>query len=235
MKNVGKPCAGEPHARFDGRGLETGRQRGTAPVPDPPTKLYPAADHGKGDRWQVRWRDEIGQQRKRNFAKRDGTDPEKCASAFDAKTKTTLDDGTYINPGDANITLQAFAEDWRKTRDHDIVRAARIERLLRRHIYPDPATPGKTPTGAPAIGHRRLTELSKRPSLVQAWIAGMKLGTAGSKGQVITLASSIFIAAIDDGLISRNPTRAQSVRRPKPAEEGSAMDPRPGRGDVGCA
>ena len=25
MKNVGKPCAGEPHARFDGRGLETGR------------------------------------------------------------------------------------------------------------------------------------------------------------------------------------------------------------------
>lgn len=180
------------------------------------TKLYPAADHGQGERWQVRWRDEAGQQRKRNFAKRDGTDPEKCASAFDAKTKTALDDGTYINPGDANITFQAFAEDWRKTQDHDLVRAARIERLLRRHVYPDPATPGRTPTGAPAIGHRRLTELSKRPSLVQAWISGMKLGTAGSKGQVITVASSIFIAAIDDGLISRNPTRAQSVRRPKP-------------------
>jgi hypothetical protein len=23
VKSVGKPCAGEPHARFDGRGLET--------------------------------------------------------------------------------------------------------------------------------------------------------------------------------------------------------------------
>jgi hypothetical protein len=23
VKNIGKPCAGEPHARFDGRGLET--------------------------------------------------------------------------------------------------------------------------------------------------------------------------------------------------------------------
>jgi hypothetical protein len=78
------------------------------------TKLYSTADHGKGDRWQVRWRDESGQQRKRNFTKRDGTDPERCASAFDAKTKTTLDDGTYINPGDANITFQSFAEDWRK-------------------------------------------------------------------------------------------------------------------------
>ena len=44
------------------------------------TKLYPTADHGKGDRWQVRWRDETGQQRKRNFAKRDGTDPERHAA-----------------------------------------------------------------------------------------------------------------------------------------------------------
>ena len=37
VKNVGKPCAGEPHARFDGRGLETEpRPAETAPVPDPP-------------------------------------------------------------------------------------------------------------------------------------------------------------------------------------------------------
>ena len=27
MNDVGKPCAGEPHARFDGRGLETGHLR----------------------------------------------------------------------------------------------------------------------------------------------------------------------------------------------------------------
>jgi hypothetical protein len=27
VKNVGKPCAGEPHARFDGRRLETERCR----------------------------------------------------------------------------------------------------------------------------------------------------------------------------------------------------------------
>ena len=33
------------------------------------TKLYPSADHGKGDRWQVRWRDADGKQCKRNFAK----------------------------------------------------------------------------------------------------------------------------------------------------------------------
>jgi hypothetical protein len=35
VNDVGEPCAGEPHARFDGRGLETERNRVTAPVPDP--------------------------------------------------------------------------------------------------------------------------------------------------------------------------------------------------------
>ena len=35
MKGVGEPCAGKPHARFDGRGLETERFGVTAPAPDP--------------------------------------------------------------------------------------------------------------------------------------------------------------------------------------------------------
>ena len=169
------------------------------------TKLYPTADHGKGDRWQVRWRDEVGQQRKRNFAKRDGTDPERHAAAFEAKVKATLDDGSYVDPKDANTTFKEFAEDWRKARTHDVTTAARIERELRLHVYP-------------FIGSRSLRELAKRPSLTQAWISGMKLA-ASSKRQVIKDVSSIYIAAMDDGLINRNPTRAQSVTRPKPDEK----------------
>ena len=35
VKDAGEPCAGEPHARFDGRGLETERHSVTVPVPDP--------------------------------------------------------------------------------------------------------------------------------------------------------------------------------------------------------
>jgi hypothetical protein len=35
VKDVGEPGAGEPHARIDGRGLETERHSVTAPVPDP--------------------------------------------------------------------------------------------------------------------------------------------------------------------------------------------------------
>jgi len=36
VNDVGEPCAGEPHARFDGRGLETERDGVTAPALDPP-------------------------------------------------------------------------------------------------------------------------------------------------------------------------------------------------------
>jgi hypothetical protein len=34
MKPVGKPDAGNPHVRFDERGWETDRSRGTAPILD---------------------------------------------------------------------------------------------------------------------------------------------------------------------------------------------------------
>ena len=176
--------------------------------------MSPTAVHGQGDRWQVRWRDENGVQKKRNFALRQGKDPEKHADAFNAKVKVTLDDGSYIDPGDAEGTFQPYSEDWRKARTHDEVTAILVERQLRLHVYEDPATPGRTPTGAPALGHRKWRDLGKRPSLTQHWIAGIKLGP-GSSTQVIRTVSSVFRAAVDDGLVSRNPTQAVSVRRPK--------------------
>jgi hypothetical protein len=43
VKGVGEPCAGEPHARFDGRGLETERISVTAPAPDPTILHDPGA------------------------------------------------------------------------------------------------------------------------------------------------------------------------------------------------
>lgn len=166
--------------------------------------MTPAAGHAKGDRWQVRWRDETGTQRAQTFARKTGKDPELHAEAFDAKVKTQLDDGSYIDPSRADITFRQYAEDWRGTRTHDEPTARRIEIGLRRHVYP-------------AIGRRTLRELGKRPSLTQAWIAGMKLAPSTAV-QVIRDVSAIYIAALDDGLISRNPVQAKSVTRPKVPE-----------------
>jgi transposase len=48
MKPVGKPDAGNPHVRFDERGGETGRTRGTAPFLDSTIDAGGAADLGRG-------------------------------------------------------------------------------------------------------------------------------------------------------------------------------------------
>ena len=38
MKDVGEPCAGEPHARFDGEGLETEQELPRQPLTQPTSK-----------------------------------------------------------------------------------------------------------------------------------------------------------------------------------------------------
>jgi integrase len=157
--------------------------------------LVATAAHLTGDRWQARWRDDAGAQRKANFARKQ--DASRHAAAAVADTAR----GVYVDAAQAAVTFRAFAEDWRQTRTHDVVTADRIERELRLHVYP-------------AIGHRTMRELGARPSLTQAWISGMQLGP-GSARQVIRDVSSVFIAAIDDGLIARNPVQAKSATRPK--------------------
>ncbi len=178
------------------------------------TKLYPSADHMHGDRWQVRWRDPAGKQRSRNFAKKEGKNPDLHAEAFDAQINAGLDAGTYTDPELAKGTFGPYAEQWRKTRTHDTVSAEGLERRLRLHVHEGTPGSGRTPRGGPALGHLTWEQLGRYPSLTQAWIAGLKLGPAAA-GTVVDDVSSVFAAAIDDGLISRNPTRAKSVRRPE--------------------
>ena len=73
------------------------------------TKLYPTVSHGDGDRWQARWRDENGRQRKRNFARRDGADPDKHAAAFDAKIKREFDTGTSLDINAGQLKVRDYA------------------------------------------------------------------------------------------------------------------------------
>jgi integrase len=183
---------------------------GTAKSP-----LYPSADHRKGDRWQVRWRDEGGDQRKKNFAKKTGVNPELHADAFDAKVAAQLDAGTYVDPSTGDVTFEKYAETWREARTHGETTGINVEHQFRLHVYADPDNPGRSRRGGPALGHHRLRDLAKRPSLCQQWIAGMKLGDA-TKVKVIDRVSEVFAAALDDGLIPRNPLHAKSVSRPDP-------------------
>jgi hypothetical protein len=112
-------------------------------------------------------------------------------------------------------TLRDYSEDWRRNRVHDLATADRIERAFRNHVYDADGTPGRTPTEALAIGGYALRTLAKRPSLVQAWIGGMKVGPNTAR-KIIADVSQVFTAALDDGLIPRNPLAARSVQKPRP-------------------
>jgi integrase len=64
-----------------------------------------------------------------------------------------------------------------------------------------------------SIGQHAMGTLARRPSLIQAWISALPL--AESSAHLVTGdVSAIFGAAVDDGIVNRDPVRARSVKRP---------------------
>ena len=157
------------------------------------------AEHGVGKRWQVRYRDPLGEQRKENFERR--TEAEKRA----AEIQSTLNLGTYIDPVAARVTLGVYAKQWLASNTAGPTTGVRYEGVVRNHIE------GR-------LGDFELRALNK-PSIIQGWIKELQEiplqpSTIGGVGDVL---SSIFDAAVDDGLMPRNPCKALSVRWPRPA------------------
>lgn len=168
-------------------------------------------DYGCKERWQVRWRDEQGHQRKQSHERKAD------AEQVEAKIKAQLADGTYVDPSAGQVTFRAYAEDWRRTRMHDLSTAERIESALRNHAYAAEGMPGTAPGGGPAIGDYPMRILAKRTSVLQGWIAGLPLN-ANSARTVVGYASQVFTAAAEEGLIARNPLSARSIQRPAPVK-----------------
>lgn len=179
-------------------------------------RLYPTADHGVPKRWQVRYRDDEGKQRKRNFAERNGDDPERHAEAFDHQVGHELDADEWIDPDLGKVSLAEYAKQWRAGLTADPSSLETIDKRLA-HIYDVPAGPrSRRAPGRSVIGEQQMRALSRRPSLIQQWVKGLerKQLSAIYIRQIVDTLSSIFIAAIDDGLVKRNPVRAKSLTLP---------------------
>lgn len=183
-------------------------------------KLYPSAMHQRGDRWQVRWRSpETGKQLKRNFALRDPApgelpDPNRHASAFDKTIQGSIVRQDYIDPNAGNVTLQAYAEEFRKSRTHGESAARGMESRLRNHVYEGEQGSERAPGGGVSIGQHAMGFLSKRPSLVAAWFAAVPLADS-SRLLVLDDVSAVFRAAIEDGVVGRDPTKSSTVDKPR--------------------
>lgn len=154
-------------------------------------KLYPSADHGCALRWQVRYRDDVGRQRKKNFAERYGDDPDRQAEAFDAKVSRDLDTDRYIAPEKGKTKVADYAARWRATQLHADSTAERMERVFRLHVEP-------------FLGHLPISGV--KPSTIRAWVKDRADELAPSTLAVVySNLASLFASAVLDGDIGVSP------------------------------
>ncbi|MFE2466242.1 tyrosine-type recombinase/integrase [Streptomyces mirabilis] len=161
---------------------------GAEPCQEHTTKtktVYASADHLCGKRWQVRYRDPDGKQRKENFVKK----PQ--AETRAAEIKNELDRGHYIDRAAGRETFRTLGESWRTSAIHRERTEGRVERTLRLHLYP-------------TFGNRGVASIKR--SDVQAWVKAQSSryepSTIGSHFEVL---STVMRMAVLDGAIRVSP------------------------------
>jgi len=151
--------------------------------------------HGSGMRWRARYLDPDGHERSKTFARRAD------AERFLASVTVDVMRGAYVDPSAGRLTFVDFATTWLASRTFGESTREATELRLRLHAYP-------------YLGGRQLRDL--RPSIIQAWVRRLQGDLAPTYVRVIFAnVSSVLSAAVDDGLIARNPCRASSVKAPR--------------------
>ncbi|MCU1588887.1 MAG: phage integrase family protein [Frankiales bacterium] len=144
--------------------------------------------------WTVRWRDGAAQKRKTFEYERD-------AKAFRSKVETDKSTGSYVDPQAGKIKFAEYAQRWLDVQTFEDSTREATELRLRVHANPH-------------LGHVQLQSL--RPSTLQAWVRALQSELAPRTVRVVySNVSAVLNAAVDDGLIAKNPCRAGSIRLPK--------------------
>ena len=160
------------------------------------TTRHPAnGGNPKASRWRARYLDPDGRERNRSF------DTKKAAEKFLTEVEHSKLAGSYRDPDAGQVTLRSYARQWLAGRTCDPATRILYDGHVERHILP-------------ALGDLRLDQLAARPTRVQSFVAGLALAPSTAT-QVLGTLTRIMGAAVDDGLIVRNPCQAASVRAPR--------------------
>lgn len=150
---------------------------------------------GRAKPYEARWRDPDGRERSRSF------DRKLDAQRFLATVEADKLRGSYIDPDAGKVTLQAFAESWLATQTTDPATVEAVASRLRVHVYPH-------------LGSYELRAI--RPSVLQGWLAQLQATLAPSYVRVILAnVSAILGAAVEDGMLAKNPASSKAVRAPR--------------------
>jgi integrase len=152
------------------------------------------ARYGSGKRWQARYLDPDGVERTRAFERKQD------AERFLVNIGADVLRGAYVDPAAGKVTFRAFAEGWLAAQTFDEPSRVATELRLRLHA-------------SAHFGEREMRSI--KPSVIQAWIRKLQQDLAPSYVHSIFVnVSSVFNAAVDDGIIVKNPCKASSVKLP---------------------
>ncbi|MFE4517862.1 tyrosine-type recombinase/integrase [Kitasatospora sp. NPDC056783] len=169
----------------------------TEPSPDGKPQRVRTDRYGTGKRYRARYVAPDGTEKSKSFPDRQ----KRQAEEWLARIEADMSRGQYLDPATAKTTFQEFAEHWLRSQTSDPNTQASMQSQLRRHAFP-------------RIGARPLT--SFQPSHIREFVAELETsGMSGSYARVIfSNVRAVLSAAVDDGILLRNPCAAQTVRPP---------------------
>ncbi|SDM66151.1 tyrosine-type recombinase/integrase [Streptomyces wuyuanensis] len=157
--------------------------------------------YGTGMRYRARYIGPDGTEKSKSFPDKQ----KRLAEQWLTRTAADMAQGQYVDPRAARITFRQFAETWVATHTTEINSREAAERRLRLHAYP-------------YIGTRPLP--SFQPGHIRTWLGKLEadVPAASHRRIIFGTVSAAFSAAVDDGLIAKNPCKARSVQTPKPGQ-----------------
>ncbi|MEV7717477.1 site-specific integrase [Streptomyces sp. NPDC088184] len=154
--------------------------------------------HGLGLRYRARYIGPDGTEKSKSFPDRQ----KRLAEKWLAQIEADMARGQYVDPRAGRTTFRQYAEKWVAAQTTDETSRTAVESRLRLHAYP-------------YIGTRPLG--SFQPEHIRDWSSELKaaLPSASYRRSIFENVSSVLNAAVDDGILRRNPCRATSVKAPQ--------------------
>ncbi|MWA10683.1 tyrosine-type recombinase/integrase [Streptomyces sp. BA2] len=153
---------------------------------------------GSGMRYRARYVAPDGTERSRSFPDKQ----KRLAEAWLNEIAADMNRGQYVDPSAGKVTFQQYATQWLASQTTDPATIVAMELRFRLHAFPH-------------IGSRSLSAF--QPGHIRTLARALKDSGIASSYQRVIFAnvSAVFTAAVDDGIIARNPCRAGSVKAPK--------------------
>ncbi|MEU2333963.1 site-specific integrase [Streptomyces sp. NPDC013172] len=157
--------------------------------------------YGTGLRYRARYIGPDGTEKSKSFRDKEM----RLAKQWLTQIEADMSRGHYIDPRAGRMTFRQYAEGWVKTHTGEINSREAAERRLRLHAYPH-------------LGSRPLG--SFKPEHIREWIANLEATVPAESHRriIVGTVSAALSAAVEDGLLSKNPCQARTVKLPKPGK-----------------